>query len=300
MPELEKSILMTGSTGLVGTRYKELFGNENVTTMGRSNCDLLVDLLAFPEVERAIEESGAEVVLHLAAATNVDQAQSQMGDTEGDVYMLNTRVPEFIAEVCQRTGRTMVLASTGFVFRGDQENKPYNEDDEPSPVASWYAITKHLAEENVQERMDGDNLLIVRFAFPFSSNYERKSDMARTIIKVLSDGNIFRATDDQKVQPTYTEDIVNGLHFLIEADLSGTYHLATQYENDYITPYDFARALSEARNLDTTLVHAISFAELSQGYTSPRPQHSWLDTSKVTSAGFTFMSFDQILVELNK
>ena len=81
---------------------------------------------------RAACGDGPSVIFNAAAYTNVDRAES-----EPDVARaVNAEGAEIVARAAAETGAKVVHYSTDFVFDGEQE-RPYVESDPPSPLSAY-------------------------------------------------------------------------------------------------------------------------------------------------------------------
>lgn len=262
-------ILILGGSGLVGSRFLELAEDYNLVSPSHEE----LDLLDFKKLETYLLESDADVILNLAAFTNVDEVEKEKDDQDGLVYKLNAAMPKALAQNCASSNRYLIHISTDYVFDGNK-SVPYVEDDLPNPV-NWYGETKMLGEDAVKE--SGSNFLIIRPEMPYSSHFEKKLDIARTFLKMLKEGKEINGISDQKITPTFVDTLVWGLFKLIEVRASGIYHLASA---DITTPYDFAVMIAEKFGLNKTLVKPVSFAQYNKTRTAKRPQNSYLDVSK--------------------
>ncbi len=297
------TLLITGSTGLVGSRFVELFKNNfSIVTIGRSNVDNQIDLTSKEEVFRTIQSSDADAVINFAAYTNVDEAEKEKGDTKGEVYTINTLLPFWLAKSCQTSGKKLYHISTDYVFDGKQTNRSYTEEDIPKPVDCWYSITKYEGEIGVANGFKKqENFSIIRISYPYSGVYKRKLDVARAIIERLVRKESYFGITDQKVKPTSVDDIANALNLLLKKRVYGIFHIAGNFSpNEYITPYDFALKIAETFELDSSLIKPITFLEFSKERITPRPQHTWLDTTKIESLGFSITNTNQALNRLRQ
>ena len=288
-PKAIHKLLVTGSTGLVGSRFlqlsKEIF---EITTIGRENVDLILNLLSEKEVGEIISSSDADAVINFAAFTNVDGAEKEKGNKQSIVFILNSNLPLWIAKACQKSDKLFFHISTDYVFNGVQESRPYTEEDRPQPVNSWYAQTKFFGEENILNIDSNKNhCAIIRISYPYSGVYERKLDIARTVVEKIKNGDDYFGIYDQKIKPTSVDDISMALTFLINKKATGIYHIAGNFNpKDYITPYEFAQNIAEILDLGKGMIRPISFIERSKKRIAPRPQHTWLSTKKIESLGF--------------
>lgn len=265
-------ILVLGGSGLVGSRFIEL--NPDYEIVAPSHSEL--DLLNIESLKAYLENSDAEIILNFAAFTNVDAAEEEKDNKEGNVYKLNVTLPKTLAQHSSSINKYLIHISTDYIFDGTKSS-PYTEDDTPNPV-NWYGKTKMLGEDVVKE--SGANYLIVRPEMPYSSHFEKKLDIARIFVKMLKEGKEINGVSDQKITPVYVDSLVAGLQKLIEARANGIYHLAS---TDSTTPYDFALLIAEKFNLDKSLVKAVTFADYNQTRPAKRPQNSYLNVSKFES-----------------
>lgn len=289
-------LLVTGSTGLVGSRFVDILKDKfSITTCGRENTDIYADLLSRENIKQVIESSGCNTVVNFAAYTNVDKAETEKGDKNGEVYTLNALLPLWLTKACRDSGKTFYHISTDYVFDGKKQDHPYTEEDAPFPVDSWYSITKYYGEQNLLNS-NQDNFAIIRISYPYSGVYTRKLDIARAVVEKLKNKEPYFGIEDQKIKPTSVDDIAQALSFLIGKGATGIYHVAGNYSpQQYITPYRFAQNIANIMNLNSSLIKPISFLDLSKKRIAPRPQHTWLNTKKIESLGFHITDFDEAL-----
>lgn len=262
-------ILVLGGSGLVGSRFLELATDYN--TVAPSHEEL--DLLDFVNLESYLQRSDADIVINFAAFTNVDEAEKEKDNAEGIVYKLNVGVPKTLAQTCLNLNKYLIHISTDYVFDGTKKT-PYIESDVPGPV-NWYGMTKFLGEEEIKNI--SPQFLIVRPEMPYSAHFEKKLDIARTFVKMLTEGKEISCVSDQKITPTFSDTLVNGLLRLIEAKSAGIYHLAS---TNSTTPYDFALMIAEKFGLNKNLIKPVAFEEYNKTRIAKRPQNSFLDVTK--------------------
>ena len=293
-------LLVTGATGLVGSRFLDLYKNRfSILTIGRNISDIKVDLTSKEEVLSTVLSSDAEIVINFAAFTNVDRAEKEKGKKTGEVYTLNALLPLWLAKACKISGKILYHISTDYVFNGKKETRPYTEEDLPDPIDSWYALSKYDGETNVQEIFGGDGkFVIVRISYPYRVDFERKLDFARVIVDKLRHTERYFGCTDQKIKPVFIDDIAKVLVLLIEKRATGIYHVGGKYPKGYISPFEFAQEVAFIMNLDSSLIRPISFAELSKKRIAPRPRNTWIDTTKIEKLGMKFLSLDEALNKL--
>lgn len=300
MPLAKKlpKILVTGATGLVGSRFVQLSSPFfEITTIGRDNIDCKINLLSERDIKEFVQKFNAQAVVNFAAYTNVDEAEDEKGDKGGEVYTLNALLPLWLTQSCISSGKIFYHISTDYVFAGKKDSSPYTEEDIPKPVNSWYAVTKYLGEENILNSSGNKtNCAIVRISYPYSGVYRRKLDIARAVVERLKNKENYFGIEDQKIKPTSVDDIAQALSFLIRKGATGIYHVAGNYSpQQYTTPYYFAQKIARVMALDLSLIKPISFAKLSKKRLAPRPQHTWLDTGKIEAFGLRITPINEAL-----
>lgn len=280
MPRTKKRYLVLGSTGLVGSAFVRLYQKSTITA-GRNNCNLKFDLTSQYQIEKIIGDISADVVINFAAYTNVDAAEEQKGDLKSPPYILNARVPVWLAKACAKNHKYFIHISTDYVFDGRQENCPYTETDPAEPLNSWYSQTKRLGEIGIEKIFAKDKgWAIIRISFPYADYYERKLDIARTVIDKLKKKQVYYGVIDEKIKPTHVNEISAAVNLVASREAGGIYHVAGDWPGGFITPYDFAQKIAGEHNLDASLIKPMTFKDFLKTRVAPRPQHTWLDTSK--------------------
>lgn len=197
----KSSLIVTGLSGMIGDRFKQLYEPK----FDFQNLDLTegVDITNKDQVHSAIEGATSDIILHLAAFTDVNAANQQKDDESGACYQVNVVGTQNIVDVARDLGKYVIHVSTDFVFDGTKK-KPYTEEDQPNPI-EWYGQTKLIAENYVKENLD--HYSILRPSFPFRSNYPNKPDVVRKIITGLKEGNLPPMFTDNSITPTFVDDL---------------------------------------------------------------------------------------------
>lgn len=257
-------ILVTGSRGMLGTDLVQMLSDQhNVLGCDLHNCDIL----DAAQIERMVSSFQPSVIIHTAAYTNVDQAETDQ-ETAWQVNVAGTR---HVALAAKQGCARLVHISTDYVFDGTKTT-PYTESDPTSPLGA-YGETKFQAEQHVQKILDPQNVLIIRPAWLYGKHGK---NFVSTILRVAQQQDTLRIVDDQTGSPTYTGDLVWGISQLLEhPEASGVVHLVNAGQCSW---YDFAKTILEYTGVTNVAVQPISTEEL--GRPAPRPRFSVLDTSK--------------------
>jgi dTDP-4-dehydrorhamnose reductase len=250
--------VVTGAKGMLGTDATALLRGHGHDVVGVDLGDLeLTDPTA---VKAALGE--VDVVLNCAAWTAVDDAETQ----EDAALVANATIPAVLAGACAATGTRLVQISTDYVFSGDAST-PYAEDAPMSP-RSAYGRTKAAGETAVREGLP-DAHLIVRTAWLYGAH---GGCFPKTIARVAAERGGISVVDDQVGQPTWTRDVADLVHRLVEADApAGTYHATSSGETSW---FGFAQRIVAAAGLDPAIVTPTDSESFQRP--APRPAYSVL------------------------
>jgi dTDP-4-dehydrorhamnose reductase len=234
-----RRVVVTGAGGQLGQALLEAFPGARGLT--RADWDVTMP----PPVD------GAGLVLHAAAWTDVDGAES---DPQG-AAAVNVGGTQHVAEL----GAPLIYFSTDYVFDGTKRS-PYLESDPPSPQ-SVYGRTKLHGEAAA-----GELAWIVRTSWLFGWT---STNFVRTMLRLGAEREEVSVVDDQCGCPTYVGHLAAAMPALLELPY-GVYHVAADGE---CTWAEFAEAIFEEAGL-ACRVQRITTAEL--GRPAPRPAYSVL------------------------
>lgn len=286
-----KQILATGATGLVGSRFVELYQDDYEIY----NMDLTtgVDITDIATIAEFVKKHPAKEMLHLAAFTNTNAAYEQTGDQSGLCYQVNVEGTRNLTEVCKLHGIHLVHVSTDFVFDGTKDS-PYTEEDPRTPI-DWYGETKALAEQVVEEsKVD---YTIIRIAYPYRKEFAAKPDLVKKIRTGLESGKLYPQFTDTTITPTFIDDIARGFAKVLEVRPQGTYHFTGSTS---LSPYELAVKVAKTFGHDPELVKKGSLTEYLKSAARPFARHVAMDNSKAQNElGLSFVTLDQGLAALS-
>ena len=202
-------------------------------------------------------EAQPELVLHAAAWTDVDGAESEPEEARR-VNVEGTR--NVVA-----LGAPVVYFSTDYVFDGTK-GEPYVESDEPNPL-SVYGRTKLEGERQIREGW------VVRSSWLFGWTGK---NFVRTMLDLGRKRGEVRVVDDQRGSPTFVGHLADATKRVLDLPL-GTYHVAAEGD---CTWAEFAGAIFEEAGIECRVV-PISTEEL--GRPAPRPAYSVLRSEHTDS-----------------
>ncbi|MEK9150715.1 MAG: dTDP-4-dehydrorhamnose reductase [Patescibacteria group bacterium] len=219
-------VLITGAGGMVGS-----YADFGVKTDRRS-----LDVTDLKEVLKVCREHKPQVIIHLAAETDVDRCER---DPEY-AYMVNGIGAYHMALAAKESGAKLVYVSTAGIFDGAKE-KSYMEEDEANPQ-NYYGRSKHLGELAVKGILK--NYIIARVCWMFGGGPQKDQKFVAKIIRQFDKGEI-KAVDDQIGSPTFGKDLMGAVKKLIEQDAVGVFNLANK---GVCSRYEFAREIVNILN----------------------------------------------------
>lgn len=233
------TVLVTGLSGLIGTRFLELYGK----LFNLVNVDLTtgVDITNSDQVTSCFSSSKAQAVIHLAAYTNVKAAFEQTGDRQGLCYQVNVEGTRNIVQAARAIGAYLIHISTDFVFDGTKQ-EPYTEEDQPHPI-EWYSQTKFEAETIVTQQ--AQESVILRLAYPYQAKPNRP-DFLNAMISDLQHNRLPPMFADHHITPTFADDLAKVFAYCIRHQPQGIYHAVG---SSWHTDYDIAQLTKGVFNL---------------------------------------------------
>ncbi len=226
--------LVTGSRGQLGQSCLQVFAAAGHSTEGVDLHD--GDLAAPDTASRLLAQARPDRVIHCAAYTAVDRAETERDAAEAG----NATATERLCLACEEQDVALTHLSTDYVFAGTAD-AGYAEDEPRDPI-NWYGATKARAEEAV-ERLPVP-WQIVRTSWLFGHG---PANFVRTIRRLLGERETLTVVDDQRGCPTYAPDLAALLLRLIEGGVTGVVHGTNV---GHCTWYEFAREIARLGGAD--------------------------------------------------
>ena len=206
-------VLVTGAKGILGQDLCTMLmeNNHEVIETDIGNLDI-TDKQA---IRNFLHHSKPDIVIHCAAYTNVDGAES---DKE-KAYLINHTGSENLAISSAELELPIVYISTDYVFDGTK-NSPYKPDDPVNPL-NIYGLSKLRGEESV--RMFNPNHYIIRTSWLYG---HKGKNFVETMINLGKNNPEIKVVNDQTGCPTWTIELARGILGLITNNSPyGTYHI---------------------------------------------------------------------------
>lgn len=260
-------IIITGSNGQLGTDVSAELSAKGHEVIGADLPE--ADITNQDMISALIAESKADAVIHCAAFTNVDLAE-----TEKELCKkINVDGTKNIATACKNNGIKMLYISTDYVFSGEGEEA--FETDAPKAPCNFYGETKLGGEKAVTENCD--KYFIVRISWVFGKNGK---NFVKTMLRLSEDREEISVVCDQIGSPTYTKDLARLLCSMIETEKYGIYHATNE---GYCSWAEFASKIIELSGAETKIT-PIQSSEYKAA--AVRPSNSRLSKASLDQNGF--------------
>lgn len=216
-----KKVLVTGASGLVGSRFVELYSSKYKLLTPEYPA---FDLLDKTSLQKYLDENKPEAIINFAAYTNVGEGEKQRSDKSGDCWRINV---EGVKNLLDTKGKDtfFVQISTDTVFSGFLENPgPYTEDDLPetdSNKLTWYGYTKAEA-----ERLSKSHT-ILRLNYPVRSRFDQKLDYLRKHLQSFDQGKLWPLFIDQQISICFIDEACAALEKIIDSKAFGILHASS-------------------------------------------------------------------------
>ena len=256
-------VLVTGARGLLGTPLtRRLAARHEVHAFDLPE----LDVADGDAVARAVDRIGPDRVVNLAAVTDVDGCEAD----EAGAMRVNAGGAHNLALACRAAAAHLVHVSTDYVFDGRKQGAWIESD--PTGPLSAYGRSKLAGEDAV--RATAPRWTIVRAQSLYGAG---KKSFPDAILARARSGQPLRVVTDQRVCPTWVEDLAGAVAALLDRGSEGIYHVSN---SGSCTWWECARATLDLSGLAHVAIGETTAAEL--GRPAPRPASSVFDCSRFT------------------
>ena len=269
-------IAITGASGQLGRALQAELGDANtIIALGHAEIEL-----GHPSCVEQLVATGADLVIHPAAYTNVDGCAR---DPEL-AYRVNGLGTRYVALACRQMGAPLVYISTNEVFDGAAAS-PYFEYDRAAPINA-YGRSKYAGEQAVRELLD--RFYIARVAWLFGG----ERNFVRTILRLAAERDSLSLVADEVGSPTYAPDVAAAVARLIATPFYGTYHLVNEGS---CSRYEFAAEILRQAGRATVALQPIALADYKRD--SAVPPYTPLRNQAATALGIHLRPWQDALAE---
>jgi dTDP-4-dehydrorhamnose reductase len=255
---------VTGADGQVGRALQSLLPAARHATREQ------LDVTDRAGVHEAV--AGADVVVHLAAMTDVDRCEREPSLAE----QVNGAGSRNVADAARAAGARVIGVSTDYVFDGTAAGE-YSEADPPRPL-SVYGRTKLAGELALLEA--GDNT-VIRTSWVYGDG----RNFIRTILRAAGSGRALAVVDDQVGRPTAADDVARAIVHLLSIDPPRLVHVTG--DGPPTTWAGLAEHSLAAAGLTMPVEHVstVEYGRRVDSVLAPRPSNSVLSLHRARGLG---------------
>ena len=265
-----KTIFITGADGMLGVDLVRRLRSHHHRVIASTIRSM--DITDLAAVKRTLFSIHPDVVIHTAAYTAVDRAESE----REKCIILNAEGTKNIAFFCREIGAELIYISTDYVFDGTKKS-PYIETDKPCPI-NVYGESKRRGEIAVQTLCERHK--ICRTSWLIGLYGISGANFLETIFCAADAKQKLRIVSDQLGRPTFTFDLAAMLETMLLLSEYGIFHITNSGECSW---YEFAKTALEMSGRADVRVQAIPSSEYKQA--APRPINSRLDAPRLKHLG---------------
>lgn len=234
-----QTIILTGAKGMFGQDAVKIFSENGYKVIPVDIEDF--DITDESSVNSYFESLNCDFVLHAAAYTNVDMAETE----KEKAFLINSKGTENLAKVSAEKNIPIIYISTDYVFDGEK-NKPYLSDDNTNPQ-SVYGASKLEGELAVKKY--NPSHFIARTSWLYGRNGK---NFVETMINLSKTNPVLKVVNDQTGCPTWTFDLAEGIIKLIKnKNPYGIYHICG---SSFTSWYGFAKKVFELENINIEIL----------------------------------------------
>ena len=240
-----------------------------------------LDITNPASIEAALAAARPDVVFHCAAYTDVDGAARD----PALAYRINGLGTQNVAIAAAKVGAALVHISSNEVFDG-RKGEPYGEFDATNPI-NPYARSKHAAEWYATHL--SPRFYVVRTAWisaPGGRNFIHR------IMQLADERGSLRVVTDEVANPTFADDLAEGLLALAATGRYGVYHLTNA---GHVSRYDYARKILALSGRGHIPVEPVVLADYPRASTPP--PFGALANTNAAALGITLRPWEDALAE---
>lgn len=287
-------VLITGGSGLLG-QYLNIFlskENEILTIFNRhiGNCkeykSAQIDIRDYEALRQVFKSFTPELVIHTAAIS--DTIMNPNISTK-DVYDINVKSTESIANLCKEFNAKLIYTSTDLVYAGYRGS--YLKEDAKLIPASLYAETKLMGELKIQQTFE--DYIILRTALLFGFGLNHLTCHFQFLFEQLSKNIPVKVFIDQFRSPISLLEAARLITQLIKKDI--TKEIINFGGPERVSRYELAEKLCNIAKLNKDLLVKIKLDEIPE---LPKVEDVSMNIEKLKLFGLSPKSLDEMIKEV--
>ena len=275
------TIIILGASGLVGNCLFKQLKKNGKKVIGTYNKNEKPGLIPFDLTRPSLKnifDKNAKYCIICSAITKLDECKK---NSEYSNAVNIDGVKNLLMELYNQSVFPIFLSS-GAVFDGIDGD--YKEEDERRPI-SLYGSQKKEIEDFIFSKIE--DYLIIRPGKIFSIDSEKDVLFSNWLEKYKNREEIFCA-DDEKLSPTYVDDVALGIEKLLEKNVRGVYHI--NYPKSY-SRFEMATNFFNYLGVDNAKIVKCSIDDFN--FLEKRMRNSYLNTDKfIKETKFQFTAID--------
>lgn len=260
------NILVTGSTGQLGSEIKELSSKYPYDFFFTNRISL--DITKKEKIKSFCQTNKINVIINCVAYTAVDKAEKD----EKNADIVNRKAIKKLALVSKKLNIKLIHISTDYVFDG-KYFKPYCEDYQTNPQ-SVYGKTK-LEGEKELININPKNSIIIRTSWLYSYY---GNNFVKTMLRLGKEKDSLEIIFDQIGTPTYAKDLAKIILDILPKIQNEKVEIYNYSNEGVLSWYDFAKEIMKMTKLNCKInpIQTFQYPTLAK-----RPHISLLDKSKI-------------------
>lgn len=253
-------VLITGATGLLGPYLMEAFKvdpENTVIGLARTNVDSFRCDLVDPGDVRVVMQWQPDLIIHAAAATNVDWCQTH----PQDAYAANVTATKHLVQFMPSYAK-IVYISSDMIYSGDGPHVVGGHTENPINI---YGMTKYLGEFEAAKQPD--HLIVRTNMYGLAKTTKVQSSLVDFLIGAFKSELPFNIFTDVMFSPLHTVTLSRLIKDMVIMNRTGTINLGSR------TGLSKAKfALLMARNLGLSAAQALPVESIPGEHRAPRPK----------------------------
>lgn len=276
---MSKRIFITGATSLFGSAFLNLIPEDFQVIVAQHKMQnqikgsriqtVKLDILDKNALFRTVAKYQPNVVIHAAAASNVDYCEVN----RAEAWAINVGGTKNVLQAINGIKTHFIYLSSNAVFDGTKEI--YEERDTPNPI-NYYGRTKYEGE--LLTLRHSKCWTVVRPITMYGwQPVGTRANPVTWVIEALSSGESIKVVDDVFLNPLYNMDLGKLTWEIIKKEAKGIYHLAGP---EALNRYKWAIKISDAFDLNRNLITPVPTSYFT-GEIAMRPQRTIYSIEKI-------------------
>ncbi len=269
-------VAVIGANGQLGGDIVNSFSLKGYEVKELTHNDIEVENI--DSVNRVLKAIKPQIIINTSAFHNVPECEKNPIKS----FEVNSLGPRNLSLISKELDSILIHTSTDYVFDG-KKNSPYVEEDEAIPL-NVYGNTKLSGEKFILGINEKNYIIRVSGLYGVNPCRVKGYNFVTLMLKLSKERDELRVVDDERLTPTFTENIANQLVLMIEKNAEfGLYHIT---DEESCTWYEFAREIFNISGIKVKLNKALPGEFKTE---VNRPMYSVLENKKLKTQNMNIM-----------